>query len=49
MTSAAKTKTTIKKKVYLSKNKKLLLKLIDPKFIPNETLALLVRVPHVRD
>jgi putative endonuclease len=39
----------IEKFIKTQKNKKLLLKLIDPEFIPNETLALLVRVPHVRD
>mgnify|MGYP002795451432 CR=1 FL=1 len=31
------------------KSKSLTLKLINPEFIPNGNLALLVRVPHVRD
>ena len=39
----------IEKFIKNQKNKKLLIKLIDPEFIPNETLVQLVRVPHVRD
>ena len=31
------------------KSRKLIEKLIDPQFIPSDSLALLVKVPHVRD
>lgn len=39
----------IEKFIKKQKTKKLIEKLIDPSFIPNESLAKLVRVPHVRD
>jgi putative endonuclease len=39
----------IEKFIKRQKSKKLLLKLIEPEFIPDGTLAQLVRVPYVRD
>jgi putative endonuclease len=39
----------IEKFIKKQKSKKLLLKLIEPEFIPDGTLAQLVRVPYVRD
>ncbi|MCC6683596.1 MAG: GIY-YIG nuclease family protein [Bacteroidia bacterium] len=39
----------IEKFIKKQKSKKLLLKLIDPDFVPLDKLAQLVRVPHVRD
>jgi putative endonuclease len=39
----------IEKFIKRQKSKKLLLKLIEPEFIPSGDLAQLVRVPYVRD